>query len=231
MKVELCVASIEGLQIAKELNVDRIELCQNLEQGGMTPSPGFIEYALAYGLETHVLIRPRSGGFRYSDDEVEIIVRDILECKGMGVHGVVVGVLDEKNMINRSALELIKRKAGDLEVTFHRAFDDTYDHKKSIDSLIELGITRILSSGLARNVELGSPVLKSMMEHANGRIEIMPGGGVNLNNIKLLCSEVKPDAIHFSGTTKVQLDEESMFSELVLKPDSGKIRRLMEEIQ
>jgi copper homeostasis protein len=231
MKIELCVASIEALQLAKECKVDRIELCQNLEQGGMTPSPGFIEYALAYGLETHVLIRPRSGGFQYSDDELEIIVRDIVECREMGAHGVVVGVLDEKNLVNRKALELIRQKAGDLEVTFHRAFDDTYDHKKSIDSLIEVGITRILSSGLARNVELGLPVLKSMMEYANGRIEIMPGGGINLNNIKQICSDVKPDAIHFSGTKKFQLDEESMFSELVLKPDAGKIRRLIEAMQ
>ena len=87
MKRELCAASVEAIQLAKELNFDRIELCQNLEQGGMTPSPGFIEYALAFGLETHVLIRPRSGGFYYSPEEFEIMLRDILECKKLGNRG------------------------------------------------------------------------------------------------------------------------------------------------
>ena len=86
MKIELCAASQEAIQIASDLKIDRIELCQNLEQGGMTPSPGLIDYALAFGVETHVLIRPRPGGFRYNQDEQEIILRDILECKNLGAH-------------------------------------------------------------------------------------------------------------------------------------------------
>ena len=231
MKIELCAASIEAIQLAKALNFDRIELCQTLEQGGITPSPGLIDYAIAYGIETHVLVRPRPGGFRYSWDEIEIIFRDILECRTLGAKGVVIGALNEFGVIDEKAVGLMVEKAGDLDVTFHRAFDDTYNYEKSIDTLVNLGVKRILSSGLGSNAELGAENLKSMMEYADGRIEIMPGGGINQNNIKKIVSEVRPDAIHFSGTKKHQLDEESMFSETILKVDEEKVKRLLQAIQ
>jgi copper homeostasis protein len=231
MKLELCAASIEAIDLANELNFDRIELCQNLEQGGMTPSPGFIDYALANGLETHVLIRPRSGGFRYSPQEIEIILRDVRECEAMGAHGVVVGILDQSDQICKRSLELVLTQSKGMEVTFHRAFDDTYEYDKSLDILIDAGLKRVLTAGLARNVEIGMPVLKSMNEYANGRIEIMPGGGVNLNNILKLKNEIKPSAIHFSGTNKTVIDEGSMFSETILKPNRDKIIRLLNAVK
>lgn len=231
MKVELCAASIEAIQLAKELNFDRIELCQNLEQGGMTPSPGLIDYALAYGVETHVLIRPRPGGFRYNQDEIEIILRDILESRNMGAHGVVIGVLNEYGVIDEKTIELMVKKAGDMHVTFHRAFDDIFEYEKSIDLLVNLGVKRILSSGLGSNVDLGLENLKSMVQYANERIEIMPGGGINQNNIKKIITEVQPTSIHFSGTKKHLLDEGSRFSETILKVDRDKVSRLMEVIK
>ena len=231
MKLELCAASMEAIQLAKEFDFDRIELCQNLEQGGMTPSPGMIEYSIAYGLETHVLIRPRPGGFQYNWDEVEIIFRDIRELKEMGAKGIVVGVLNEMGLIDEKSIGHIVEKANGMEVTFHRAFDDTYDYEKSIDTLVSLGVTRILSSGLGSNVESGANNLQEMVKYANGRIEIMAGGGVNNNNIGKLITEVKPDAIHFSGTKKYLLDEESMFSETILKVDRKKVRSLVEAVR
>lgn len=229
MKFELCAASIEAIKLAKELRFDRIELCQSLEQGGLTPSPGQIEYALAYGIEVHVLIRPRPGGFIYDQDEMEIILRDIRESKDIGAHGVVVGILDEKGLINKDQISLIREQAGDMELTFHRAFDDTFEYDRSLDVLIEGGVDRVLSSGLASNVELGLPILKQMKEYANGRIQIMPGGGVNPHNIKKVIEEVNPDAIHFSGTKKVLIDEGSMFSDSILKVDREKVIRLLNE--
>lgn len=230
MKLELCAASIEAIQLAKELKFDRIELCHTLEQGGITPSPGLIEYALAYGNEVHVLLRPRPGGFNYSWDEVEIILRNIRDCKSIGAHGVVIGVLDEKGLIDRKALDLMIEHADGMQVTFHRAFDDTFEFDKSLDVLIDAGVNRVLSSGLASNVELGIPILAEMVRYANGRIEIMPGGGINASNIKRVATEVQPDAIHFSGTSKYLLDEESMFSETILKVDRQKVERLLEEV-
>ena len=230
MKIELCAASIEAVYLAKEVGIDRIELCQSLEQGGLTPSPGFIEFSVALGIETHVLIRPRSGGFRYSEDEVEIMLRDISECKEIGARGVVIGVLDEMGQIHKKAIELMVQKAGDMQVTFHRAFDDTLDAEKSIDQLIQLGVRRILSSGLARNVELGMPILVDMKKHAANRIEIMAGGGVNAANVRKIIELVSPDAVHFSGTVKHLLDEESKFSETILKVDKQRIERILKEI-
>jgi copper homeostasis protein len=227
MKFELCAASLEAIRLAKELNFDRIELCQNLDQGGITPSYGMIEYAIAYGIDTHVLIRPRPGGFNYSEDEVEVMLRDILNCKEMGAKGIVIGVLTESGEIDREILMEFMGKAKGMEVTFHRAFDDCFDWKKSMEILIECKVNRILSSGLARNVEIGMPILQEMMEYSSRRIEIMTGGGVNAANINRLHKELAPDAIHFSGTVKFQQDEDSLFSESVLRVDKARVQRIL----
>lgn len=227
MKFELCAASLEAIRLAKELNFDRIELCQNLDQGGITPSYGMIEYAIAYGIDTHVLIRPRPGGFTYSEDEVEVMLRDILNCKEMGAKGIVIGVLTESGEIDREILMEFMEKAKGMDVTFHRAFDDCFDWKKSMDILIECKVNRILSSGLARNVEIGMPILQEMMQYSSGRIEIMTGGGVNAANIGRLHIELAPDAIHFSGTVKFQQDEDSLFSESVLRVDKARVQRIL----
>ena len=231
MKLELCAASIEAVDLAKELKFDRIELCQNLEQGGMTPSPGFIEYALSKEMETHVLIRPRSGGFRYTQEEIDMVLHDVEHCRFMGAHGVVVGILDQSDQICKESLAAIMEISSEMDVTFHRAFDDTYEFDKSLDILIDAGVKRVLTAGLARNVEIGMPVLKRMSDYADGRIEIMTGGGVNISNILKLKNEVQPAAIHFSGTNKIVIDEGSMFSETILKPNRDKIIRLLEAVR
>ena len=205
MKLELCAASIEAIQIAKELNFDRIELCQSLEQGGLTPSLGLVDYALAHGVETHVLIRPRPGGFVYSQGEIELMIRNIIACGELGAQGVVIGALNKRGEIDKESISLMIENAKGMEVTFHRAFDDTANYKKSLDVLIDLGVKRLLSSGLEVNVERGMENLREMVDYARGRIEIMTGGGVNLSNVSNIVKEVKPDAIHFSGTKKILL--------------------------
>lgn len=230
MELELCAASIEAIQLAKKYNLSRIELCQNLEQGGITPSPGLIEYALAYGVETHILIRHRPGGFQYSEDEIEIMLRDIRECKAIGAQGVVIGALNERGLIDEKAVGLMMEQAQGMTVSFHRAFDDTFEYGKSLDTLIELGVNRVLSSGLARNVDLGLSILTEMKAYAGDRIEIMTGGGVNASNIAKIRDEVKPDAIHFSSTENHLLDESSMFSETIMKVSEEKLERLLKEV-
>ena len=214
MRFELCAATIEAIKVAGEFGFDRIELCQNLEQGGTTPSNGMIEYAIACGIETHVLIRPRPGNFTYDETEHEVILRDVLNCKEMGAKGVV--------------LNNIMKKSKGMEVTFHRAFDDSIDWKRSIDLLIEHGVHRLLSSGMASNAEIGIPILRQMVNYSADRLQIMAGGGVNAANISKIIKEVNPDAIHFSGTSKFQMDEDSLFSDPILKVERNKVKRILE---
>lgn len=231
MKLELCVASLEAVKLAKELNFDRIELCQNLDQGGVTPSFGMIEYAVAYGLETHVLIRPRPGNFCYNAEELEISFRDILACKELGVAGIVFGALKNYE-IDIEVMKEIRAKCSGIQLTFHRAFDDTLDWKKSIDQLIEIGVDRILSSGLSGNVDKGFQILKQMKEYANDRIEIMCGGGVNSNNIVKIQNEIQPNGIHFSGTIKkLKEDDDSLFAEEFLQVDESRVKRILQAVK
>ena len=213
------------------MEFDRIELCQTLEQGGITPSPGMIEYALAYGLDVHVLIRPRPGGFIYTQEEIELILREVREAKTIGAHGVVIGVLNQRGLICETSLDLIMQHADGMDVTFHRAFDDTFDPEQSLDVLMKHGVKRLLSSGMASNAELGLPILQNMKRYVGDRLEIMPGGGINLSNVEQIIRDVNPDAIHFSGTRKFDLDENSLFSETVLKIDRSKTEKLLKAVR
>jgi copper homeostasis protein len=231
IKIELCAASIEAIEIARKLNIDRIELCQDLEQGGLTPSAGLIQFAVKKGIETHVLIRPRAGGFHYSEMELEVILNDILIAKKLGAKGIVVGVLKANFELDIPALQKIKAVSKGLELTFHRAFDESIDWRKSIDALIELGFTRILTSGFASNVEIGMEILAQMTKYADNRIQIMPGGGVSAANVARIISRVNPAAVHFSGTTKQILDEDSHFSETILKVDKKRVVRILDSIK
>jgi len=230
MVIELCAASIEAVQIAKKFNFDRIELCQNLEQGGLTPSSGLIEYALEQNVETHVLIRPRAGGFMYNQAEVDVMIKDIQQCKRINASGVVIGALTEKGDIDTKIISSMLQQAKGMQITFHRAFDESNDYKKSIDVLCEFGFHRILTSGLSKNVDEGFVTLQEVKEYANGRIEIMTGGGVNSSNVKQIVNEIQPDAVHFSGTKKVLVDEDSLFSESILIPNESKVAEILKQI-
>ena len=231
MKIELCAASQEAIQIASDLKIDRIELCQNLDQGGLTPSAGMIKYAKDLGLKTHVLLRPRAGGFHYSEEEIKMILNDVQFCKGFGVEGIVIGFLQSNFEIDQEALERINAIRGNLELTFHRAFDDTIEWRRSLDKLISCGVDRLLTSGFASNVDIGFQNLIEMTNYAKGRLEIMPGGGVNAGNILKIRREVNPTSIHFSGTIKVLMDEDSAFSESLLKADINRISKICDLIR
>lgn len=226
-QLELCAASIEAVELAKKHGFERIELCQNLEQGGLTPSAGLIHLALKLGVETHVLIRPRAGGFHYNSTELQLIEKDIDFCAQLGVKGVVVGLLKENFDIDKVLLQQLMQRAPQLDWTFHRAFDESIDWKRSLDVLIELGFKRVLTSGFASNVEIGQPVLAQMCAHAKGRIELMAGGGVNAGNVAKLAQIEGLSAIHFSATQKELLDEDSAFSETILKISETRLQRIL----
>ena len=230
LQLELCAASVEALALAKSHGFDRIELCQNLEQGGLTPSAGLIQQALDLGLETHVLIGPRAGGFHYQQAEIEVIRQDIQYCQQSAVKGVVVGLLKANFELDKPLLQELMHLAPELDWTFHRAFDERLDWKRSLDILIELGFKRVLTSGFASNVEIGLPILAQMSQYANGRIQIMAGGGVNAGNIGKLALIDGLAAVHFSATQKELLDEDSAFSETILKVSESRLQRILAAI-
>ena len=227
MELELCAASIQAVQLAKKYNFNRIELCQNLEQGGITPSIGMIQTALKYNIDTHVLIRPRIGNFTYTEEEKEIILSEIKNINSLSIKGFVVGALNSKNELDIDFLNQIKSIHSTVDLTFHRAFDDIENWKLAIDQLIELGFKRILSSGGKSTVDEGFQQLQEMVQYANGRIEIMTGGGVNSMNIKKIATEINPLAVHFSGTSLLKSSDTSLFSTDQLIVDEAKIESIL----
>lgn len=231
MKVELCAASIEAIQLAADLKFDSIELCQDLEQGGVTPSMGMIRYALKHLDKVNVLIRPRAGGFHYSKEEFEVMRHDIISCAEMGVHGIVVGALNESGGPDLQFLEQVKENCGKMNVTFHRAFDDCIEWEKALKQLMDYKIDRVLTSGLARTAEIGIPILQRMKRLTENNIELVVGGGINAVNAPRIKQEVAPHVMHFSGTIKHHQDEGSLFSESVLKVDEGRVKRILEAIR
>jgi copper homeostasis protein len=230
MKKELCAASVKAIHLAKKYNFDRIELCQNLEQGGTTPSIGMIQFAVSSAVKTHVLIRQRIGDFIYSQDEIQVMITDVKRCNLLGVKGVVVGALTERKEIDLATIVKMLESVEDLEFTFHRAFDDIVDWKKAMDLLIQLKFKRILTSGGASTVDEGFQKLKEIVEYAKGRIEIMAGGGVNSHNIKKIISEIKPNAIHFSGTTVSKQTTSSLFSTDYLEVNEEIVKGILEHV-
>ena len=229
--VELCASSVESLSIAAKYDVTRIELCQDLDQGGLTPSPGLFQFAKDLQLETHVLIRPRAGGFSYTLEEKKVMLDDVKFFKENGATGITIGALKENFELDLEFLTRVKEQAGNLHLTFHRAVDESIEWRRSLEELIDLSFHRVLTSGFSSNVDNGFHILQQMIAWSSSRIEIMPGGGVNTNNVQRLIQDAKVRSIHFSGTSKVLLDEESAFSETILRVEEKKVKRLLDKIK
>lgn len=198
--MEACVESFAEATAASQQKVKRVELCSGLDVGGLTPSQGLIEKCAALDtIETHVLIRPRTGDFNYSAIELEIIQADIRMAAKWGARGVVFGVLTEDRLLEIEAnKELIQlSKSLGLEATFHRAFDVVGDPENVLNQLIELGFDRLLTSGQAETAINGIEIVRQLVQQADGKIQIMAGSGVNPGNAGELV-ETGVDALHFS---------------------------------
>lgn len=204
MNIEICANSFESAKAAQEAGANRIELCTELSVGGLTPSLGLIEKAIIeLNIPIHVLIRPRSGNFTYSEEEFDVMLRDIAFCSEIGCAGIVSGVLNHHPEIDiKRTAELIEACKG-MEFTFHRAFDWVEDPIEEIQKLLDLKVTRLLSSGLKSTAIEGISLLKQLKETSKDKLEIMPGGGVNLENV-LTFKEAGFKSIHLSATSKKQ---------------------------
>ena len=199
MLVEVCANSVQSALNAQKAGADRIELCSELAVGGITPSYGLLKKIRELiSIPVHVLIRPRSGDFTYSEVEFEIMKENIQLCKDIGFAGIVSGVLDDHNDLEVERTAELVMLAGDLHFTFHRAFDWLPNPEESLLQLQEIGVKTILSSGQSTSSVEGLELLKSLQLKSK-KIDIMPGGGVKPSNAHLF-KDAGFKAIHLSGT-------------------------------
>ena len=185
MLFEVCLQSVDDAVAAQAGGAQRVELCAALVEGGITPSLGSIRACRdAVDIDVMVMIRPRGGDFVYTDWELDAMAKDIAECKKIGVTGVVFGMLELDGKVARTQVQRMVNEAGpDLSVTFHRAFDVSAEPFAALDTLIELGIDRVLTSGQAATVPEGIGMIRALVDRAAGRIGILPGCGITPDNV------------------------------------------------
>jgi copper homeostasis protein len=205
--LEICAASLPSAVAAQAGGAHRIELCQNLEQGGITPSYGLIRQVLAeVSLPVFVLIRPRPGGFVYSAAELAIMRADIALCHDLGCAGVVLGALDTAGHVALAECQSLIEQAGPLRVTFHRAFDACANQSQALEDIISLGCQRILTSGGQPSAEAGQAQLAALVAQAAGRIQIMPGAGITAGNVQALAARTGAQEFHASAKRELAPD-------------------------
>ncbi len=205
-KIEICANSVESAVKAQEGGAYRVELCAGIPEGGTTPSFGEIRMArqLLQQTKLHVIIRPRGGDFLYTPLEQEIMLHDIKVARQLGADGVVFGCLNAEGNVDIPAMKKLMNAVGDMNVTFHRAFDMCKNPQEALEQIIELGCSRILTSGQEANAVTGIPMLKELVTQADGRIIIMPGCGVNPTNIRQIAEETGATEFHFSGRSSYE---------------------------
>ncbi len=195
---EACVESFQEALKAQELGAERIELCARLDLGGITPSYALIEsIRKVLHIPIMVMIRPRGGDFIYDPMELKIMRQSIETCKKIGVAGVVFGLLQESGAINKILTQQLAEWSSPLEVTFHKAIDETPDPVVALEDLKQIkGITRVLSSGGADTALAGASVLNEMITSAENKIIILAAGKVTSNNLKEVAGKINTHEFH-----------------------------------
>ncbi len=202
---EVCVDSIESALAAERGGAERVELCSDLLEGGLTPSYGVLKVArerLRIGIMA--MVRPRGGDFCYSEAEFAAMLHDVRMAKEVGATGVVFGILTPDGEVDVERSRQVVALARPLAVTFHRAFDMTCDAFAALDSLIALGVDRILTSGQEPSVLEGLDLIAQLVERACDRVVIMPGGGITDRNVGRIRDRVRVKELHFGGAEPVE---------------------------
>ena len=230
--LEICAASLASALAAQAGGAHRIELCQNLEQGGITPSYGLIKQVLAQvNLPVFVLIRPRPGGFVYSAGELAIMRDDIAACRELGCAGVVLGVLDAAGRVDMAACRELIDAAGPLAVTFHRAFDACSNQMQALEDVVALGCQRLLTSGGQVSAEAGKQQLAALVTQAAGRIQIMPGAGITANNVGALADFTGAQEFHTSAKRLLPPEPGAgLFAEARWETDAARVAEVAAEL-
>lgn len=199
--LEICTGDPAGVGAAIEGGADRIELCSALAEGGLTPSVAMIRFAVLR-IPTNVLIRPRPGDFVYTAEELGVMKRDIEEAVRAEASGIVTGVLTPGGEVDKEACRRLLRPAGGLANTFHRAFDVAADPFRALEDIIDLGFSRLLTSGQRGSAMEGAALIAELHRRAAGRIQIIAGAGVSPVNAAQLLKASEADELHASARSR-----------------------------
>ncbi len=234
--LEVAVFSIEAAISAINAGADRIEFCENPNEGGTTPSYGSLQTLIKLTkVPIFPIIRPRGGDFLYSHNEFECIKADLKLCKDLGYPGAVVGLLKEDGSIDIARTKILVDLAAPMEITFHRAFDRCNDPIKGLEDIIQTGCKRVLTSGQLPNVVDALPLIKMLNVKAEGRIIILPGSGVRSNNCKQIVQETGVFEIHSSARkaipSQMEFNAPSMNENMIsMGVDEMEINRMLAEL-
>jgi copper homeostasis protein len=202
MRLEICVDSVESAAAAERGGAQRVELCSDLLEGGITPSAGLISLVRRrIRIDLFVMIRPRGGDFAYTREEFDLMREDIRQARKLGADGIVLGVLDEQARIDVPRTRELVRLARPLPVTFHRAIDMTADPETALDEVMKTGAARVLTSGGAPNVMQGLAQVARMVRAADERITVMAGGGLSLETLPRVAEATGAAEFHASLRT------------------------------
>jgi copper homeostasis protein len=203
--IEVLVDSVESARAAEAGGANRLELCQNLFEGGTTPSAGLINsLARAVSIPFNVMIRPRGGDFCYSDCEFEVMRQDVRIARELGASGIVFGMLAPDGTVDEVRSAELIGLGRPVSITFHRAIDMSRDLGEALESLVRLGVDRVLTSGGEPTVLEGVEVIASMVKQAGNRIVVMPGGGIRERNVERILQATGAREIHVSGSRTVE---------------------------
>lgn len=236
--LEVCVDSPEGLAAAIAGGANRVELCAALDLGGLTPPPGMMALAARAPIPVYAIIRPRAGNFIFDADNEAAMLADIDAARVMGLAGVVIGASRPDMTLDLPMLERLMARADGLGVTLHRAFDLVPDPFEAIEQAVELGVERILTSGLQVSASESIDLIAQLVEHAGDRVSIMPGGGINLGTVEQVVRGTGVHEVHSSCRRPVEATDQKAIAFGFQAPvsyttDSGivrKMRGLLDEI-
>jgi len=213
MTLEVCIDRIESALAARSGGADRIEVCGALDVDGITPSYGLVEQCVELGsVKVVVMIRPHAGGFCYGANEVNTMLRDIGVARQLGANGIVFGALGKDGRIDRELYQRFIEASRPLSVTFHRAFDLTPDPFEALDSLLELGIDRLLTSGQAASAKYGVPLIRELVRRAGNGLSVVAGGGIRVEHVVAVIRATGVREIHTSASELTTEDRSNAVS-------------------
>ncbi|GGZ38882.1 copper homeostasis protein CutC [Echinicola pacifica] len=240
--VEAPVFTVEAAIKAAEYGINRLELCADFLEGGETPSAGILSFLKEkLSIPIFVMIRPRGGDFVYSSEEIEVMKQDIKILKSLGADGFVFGVLTPRGEVNLGACEQLVEMADGLPCTFHRAIDASRNLEKSLEAIIECGFRRVLTSGGKNTVKEGLSNIQNLINLANNRIIVMPGGAMKtdfiaplsasgqLKEIHMSCKEWRPSASKF-WNEGLELSAVPEFQKKVLTVSQAEVDKVKEHL-